>query len=491
MGEKIEINSMVKGQTCSAFEQKKNEKETVRATSDPNVKLSFLEKFGYGIGDYAGNLVYSAISAFLLIYYTNVVGVSAVTAASIIAFSKLLDGVSDLVMGHIVDHTHSKWGKARPWILRLALPLAISTVLMFSVPGNLSGNVQLVYMFLTYNLVSTVFYTGINIPYATLNGLMTTNQYERGLLGNFRMLLATAGTMTINTVVLKLTGIFGGGNTYSQKGWTITFIILMLVFVILNSLVFILCKERVVEEHTQDDKQSVSFFKGLKGLLCNKYWILLVICFFVMYFMMSCFYGSAVYFSQYILGDASYYTPISNYLSLAQIITMFLTPFIMKKITKRNLFLVGMSISFLGFLLTGFTSSIGIICVLSVVKGIGFGCGAATMFGMLQDAITYGQWHNGFGNAGMGNAASSFTMKVGSGFGTAALGWILAAGSFNASNAVQSASANTAIIWSFIWVPCIAMLIAVIALTLFDLDKKYDKILEDLSNGKHRGENIA
>ena len=153
---------------------------------NPNAKLSFLERFSYGIGDYAGNLVYSAISAFLLVYYTNVVGVSAGAAASIIAISKIFDGISDLAMGYIIDHTHSKWGKARPWIARLCIPLAVCTVLMFSVPSSFVGTVQLVYIFLTYNLVSTIFYTGINVPYATLNGLMTTNQYENDRIFRWR-----------------------------------------------------------------------------------------------------------------------------------------------------------------------------------------------------------------------------------------------------------------------------------------------------------------
>ncbi len=177
-----------------------------------NAKLSFLERFGYGVGDYAANLVYSAISAFLLVYYTNVIGASAAAAASVIAVSKIFDGVSDLIMGYIVDHTDTKYGKARPWIARLCVPLAVCTVLMFSVPASFAGKAQIAYMFLTYNLVSTIFYTGVNVPYATLQGLMTTNQYERGLLGNFRNLLSTAGTMTINTVVLKMTEFFGGGD---------------------------------------------------------------------------------------------------------------------------------------------------------------------------------------------------------------------------------------------------------------------------------------
>ena len=237
-----------------------------KVNMDPDAKLSFIERFAYGIGDYAGNLVYSAISAFLLVYYTNVVGASAAAAASMIAISKILDGVSDLIMGYIVDHTHSKYGKARPWIARLCIPLAVCTVLMFSVPSSFAGPVQIAYMFLTYNLVSTIFYTGINVPYATMNSLMTRNRYERGLLGNFRMLLATAGTMTINTVVLKMTGFFGGGDAYTQSGWTLTFIVLMIVFVVLNMFMFFTCKERVKEEETTESGEKISFIKGIAGL---------------------------------------------------------------------------------------------------------------------------------------------------------------------------------------------------------------------------------
>lgn len=455
-----------------------------------NGSLSFVERFGYGMGDYAGNLVYSAISAFLLVYYTNVVGASAAAAAGIIAISKFFDGVSDLAMGYIVDHTKSKWGKARPWLARLCVPLAVCTVLMFTVPQSMEGKAQLVYMFLTYNLVSTIFYTGINIPYATMHGLMTTNQYERGLLGNFRNLLATAGTMTINTVVLKMTGYFGGGDKYSQKGWTITMIILMIIFIVINLFTFAVCKERVADEESEKNQEvKISFAKGIKGLLVNKYWILLVIAIFALYFMMSCFFGSAVYFAQYRLGDANYFTPVSNFLSMSQIITLFITPFLMKKFTKKQLMLTGLTVATLGFALTGMSYNITFISAMSVIKGIGFGLSGACMFGLLQDAITYGEWYNGYGTAGMGNAASSFCMKVGSGIGTAALGWVLAAGGFHADQAVQSGASLAAIDWAFIWIPALTMGIGVVCLLLFDLDKKYDKIVSDLSAGKHRLEN--
>ena len=454
---------------------------------DPNAKLGWIERIAYGLGDYAGNLVYSAISAFLLVYYTEVLGVAAATAGSVMAISKIFDGVSDLIMGRIVDKTHSKWGKARPWIIRMSIPLAVCTVLMFSVPGSLTGSMQIGYMFISYNLVSTVFYTGLNVPYATMQGLMTTNQYERGLLGNFRMLLATFGTMTINSVVRPMCTYFGGGDFSNQFGWTITFVILMVAFLVINFLTFFFCKERVVQEAAPagdgEKDKGPSVIECLKSLVKNKYWIYIVIMMFVMYFMMSTFFGGNYYFSQYVMGDPGSYAILSNALSLSQMGIMFVTPIIMRKISKRWLAFIGGCISAVGFVLTSMAGqSVSMVVVCNVIKGIGFGCAAATMFGVLQDAITYGQWLTGVQAAGMGNAASSFCMKIGSGIGTSALGWILTAGGFDTDP--TSASSIAAINVACIWVPVVTGAISLICLFLMDLDKHYDKAVADLAQGK-------
>lgn len=456
---------------------------------DPNAKLSFMERVAYGLGDYSGNLVYSSISAFLLVYYISVLHVDPAAAASIMAVSKIFDGVSDLIMGRIVDRTKSKWGKARPWIFRMCFPLAICTVLMFSVPSGLTGGLQMAYMFLSYNLVSTVFYTGLNVPYATLQGLMTTNQYERGLLGNFRMLLATFGTMTVNTVVLKMCSFFGGGDQYNQRGWTITFIILMIVFICLNLITFFFCKERVTDTTESTDNQEAkgpSLLECLKSLVVNKYWLIMVVFLFGTYFMMSTFFGSAYYFAQYVLGDENAYAITANALSVAQIAMMFITPFIMKKIGKRYTAMIGMAVCSVAFVCTALAGqNVTLVVACNVLKGAAFGCGAATMFGMLQDSITYSQWLTGVSAMGMGNAASSFCMKIGSGIGTAALGWILGAGGFNVDP--TSASAIMSINVACIWVPVITGVIGIVCMCFFNLDKNYDQIVEDLAQGKWKG----
>lgn len=144
------------------------------------------------------------MSAFLVFYYTDYAGVNAAAVGTIMLVSRVFDGVSDIIMGMIVDRTKSKYGKARVWILRICVPFALAGVLLFSVPTSLGTTAKLVYVFITYNLVSTVIYTAINVPYSSLNALMTQDPYERSVLSIFRNLLATAGTLIINMVTLPL-----------------------------------------------------------------------------------------------------------------------------------------------------------------------------------------------------------------------------------------------------------------------------------------------
>lgn len=183
-------------------------------------KLTFgkiFERFSYGCGDFGCNIIYTAMSAFLLFYYTDYANVSAMAVGTIMMVSRIFDGVSDIIMGVIVDRTRSKYGKARPWILRMCIPFAVSGILLFSVPASWASTPKLVYVFITYNLVSTVIYTAINVPYSALNALMTQDPYERSVLSIFRNLLATAGTLTINTFTLPLVEYFGNNAAAGQK----------------------------------------------------------------------------------------------------------------------------------------------------------------------------------------------------------------------------------------------------------------------------------
>lgn len=464
---------------------------------DPRGKLTWKERAGYSLGGYGMNITFSLVSAFLLVYYVSVAGADALAAANVIAISKFFDGFSDLIMGWIVDHTHSRFGKARPWIIRLCLPLAVGTVLMFGAPQSLSGNALIVWMFVTYNIVNTILYTGMSVSYNAMNGFMTLVQYERGLLGNLQFIMSTAATMTLNTVLLRMTRYFGNGEQYTYGGWRTAIIILMLTAVICNVVCFMFCRERVTEsgEAEENEKKAekpakesnASTLAILKGLFTNRYWIIMVIFMFMLNIMMSTFFGSGVYFAQYNLNNTDLYTPIANALSVAQIGIMFVTPFIMRFLPKRNLCVLGLFITVIGFVGTAFvTGSTALLVAFSVIKGVGFGMCAAPMYGMLQDSITYGEWKDGVSAFGMGNAAASFGQKIGSGLGASILGWILAAGNFNADP--TSAAALTAISYAFIWVPAICTVITIVAMFFYNLDKKYSEIAADLSEGRHKND---
>lgn len=453
-----------------------------------NMKLSMWERISYGFGDFGGNLIYTAITSFLLVYYVSVVKMNSAVAANILAISRIFDGLSDLVMGRIVDKSKSKHGKARPWLVRMSIPMAVCAVFMFTVPNAFSDFGKVIYAFITYNLVSTIFYTGYNVPYATLQGLMTTDSYERGLLGNFRMMLATAGTLTVNGVFTAIAAHVNGGldNLYSkQSGWTVAATVMAIGFVIVSFIPFTFCRERVAE-NTEADKDVPKLGESLKSLISNKYWVLNVIFLFVLYFMMSTFFGCQYYYVQYVMNQAAAFARIANIIQIFQILLMLLVaPFLMKAIGKRLTALIGMGLSLAAFIFTAFAKdNVTLVIVANAIKGAGFGLGAATMWGLLQDAITYGHWSTNVKATGMGNAASSFTMKVGSGLGTAALGWILAGGGFD-TNPTGSAAA-VAMTWAYIWIPVITCGIGVLTLILFDLDKKYDVIVNDLSQGKWR-----
>ena len=232
-------------------------------------KVTVKERLAYGCGDFSSNIMYSAMAAFLLFYYTDVVGVSAAAVGVIMMCSRLFDGVSDLIMGVIIDRTKSLFGKARIWILRLVIPYAIGTVLLFSVPTGWSRTAKLIYIFFSYNLAFTVLFTGINLPYATLTALMTQDQYERSVLSIFRMILATCGTLFIKTCTLPVVKFFGD----DARAWTMTFVVFGFLEIVTFMITFLFTRERV--NTTEDENRlKIPVSLGFKALVKNKYWFM-------------------------------------------------------------------------------------------------------------------------------------------------------------------------------------------------------------------------
>lgn len=442
-------------------------------------KISFWERFSYGCGDLGCNIIYSAMSAFLLFYYTDYVHISAGIVGTIMLVSRIFDGVTDLIMGVIVDRTKSKMGKCRPWILRMAIPFAIAGILLFSVPSGLGQTAKIAYIFITYNLVSSVIYTAINVPYATLNALITQDQYERSVLSIFRNLLATAGTLTINTFTLPLVEYFGN----NAAAWTKTFVVFGFVAIAAFLCTFFGTKERVraAENEGEVQTEDVPFVTGIKALFKNKYWIMMTGMLALFFLMYSVNGGATVYYAKDILGDKNLVSTINGIFNIVQICGMFFIAMLVKKFGKRNVFALGLVLDIIGMLVLNFSGgSMAIIVVSSVIRGIGNACGGATMWAMVSDTIDYGEWKTGYRTEGLVNSACSFGYKIGNGIGSALLGLILEIGGYVGTAAVQTESALTSIKVCFVWIPILVYVCGLVIMKFYHLDKEFDGIIADL-----------
>lgn len=442
-------------------------------------KLS--ERLAYGFGDFGCNIIYTAMSAFLLFYYTDYAGVSAFAVGTIMMVSRLFDGISDIIMGVIVDRTKSKYGKARPWILRMCIPFAISGVLLFSVPTSWSETPKLIYVFITYNLVSTVVYTAINVPYSALNALMTQNPYERSVLSIFRNLLATAGTLTINIFTLPLVEFFGN----NALAWTKTFFIFGIVAIIAFLYTFWGTSERVksVAQLQSTENNDVPVLVGIKALFKNKYWIMMtgmLALFFLMYAING---GSTVYYAKDILGDKNLVGTINGIFNIVQICGMFFIAMMIKKFGKRNIFALGLVLDIVGMLILNYSNgAMSLIIISSVIRGLGNACGGATMWAMVSDTIDYGEWKTGYRTEGLVNSACSFGWKIGNGIGSALLGLILEAGGYVGTAITQTETALFSIEICFIWIPIAIYVIGLVIMSFYHLDKEFPAIIRDLNN---------
>ena len=171
--------------------------------------LKWYNKVGYGSGDIAGNVVYALLSAFVMIFLTDTVGMNAGVVGTLIAVSKLFDGVSDIFFGSLIDKTQTKMGKARPWMFYGYFGCALCLIAIFCIPADLTPTAQYAWFFIAYTLLNAGFYTANNIAYSALTALITKNNHERVQMGSIRFMFAFGTSMLIQTITVGLVAYFG------------------------------------------------------------------------------------------------------------------------------------------------------------------------------------------------------------------------------------------------------------------------------------------
>ena len=439
-------------------------------------KIGIGEKLAYGGGDLASNLVLVLSGTYITFFYTDALGLNVAIIGTLMLISRLFDGFSDVAMGFIMDKTKSKHGKARAWMLWLFIPFGICTILLTTVP-NLGDIGKYIYVFITYNLMTTILYTAINIPYGALNSLMTRDQTQRASINVFRMTLAQIGGLIINAGTLPLVNAVGGST--NQSAW----IIVSAIYGLLASLLFLLCflmtKERV--NAVSDKDREIGLGKTLKLMFKNDAWLIICGIWVVTILGMSIGMSCGVYFAKYILGNEAYFGFLAVTSSGVAIILMaFMMPLV-KKYGKRNVALVGTFISLFGQILMAINpTSFNWLMICSVIKGFGSAPLMATLFAMVADSIEYGQWKTGVRVEGTLYAATTFGAKVGGGVGGVIATTILGMAGYNGVLAQQGPEALKAITALYIYVPIIFLAIVPFLYGSYKLDKIYPKVMADL-----------
>lgn len=391
--------------------------------------ISFGEKIAYSLGDFASNIVYAGVATYLTFFYTDIVQIPAAIVGTIFLISRIFDAISDISVGYLMQKVHSKHGKARVWILWLAIPFGISTLLLFTVP-NTTLFWKVAYIFITYNLSTTVIFTAINIPYGVLNSLMTENQVERGILNTFRMIAAYAASIMISAVTLPMVEKFGSG----QKGWMITFGILGVLGTCLFLITFRFCKERVNSGNVvSEDVENVEVEKSAKdsptikeilaSLIKNKYWLIVIAFSVVLNFGYSLM-GVYTYYAKYILHNPDLSALMFTLRNIIELLGVIIAAPFIKWIGKRNICLVSGFIIVGGqFILLLGPSSNMIVLMLGVgASGLGMGAMFGSIFAMIADTMEYEEYRSGNRVEGIIYSAATFGQKIGNALAGASIG---------------------------------------------------------------------
>ena len=444
--------------------------------------LKWYHKIGYGSGDIAGNCVYALLTAFMMIYLTDTIGLSMGIVSTLIAVSKIFDGVSDFFFGRMIDKTKSKMGKARPWMLWGYVGCAITLVACFSIPTSWGQTAQYIFFFLSYTLLNAVFFTANNIAYASLTALITKNTSERVQIGSFRFIFAFATKIVIEAVTIFAVGWLGGG----VMGWRLIAIIYAVVGLITNTLSVFSVKELPEEETEAEEKKEneLTFLQSFKVLLKNKYYVI-ISCSYILTQLYASVIGMGTYYAKYILGNEELFSDLSLGINITMVVALTILPYVIKKMGgmyKLNIWgYVLAALGRVGVMVAAYMGSFPLMIAFTAVSTIGI----APLQGDLNALIACCSEHTtlttGYKLEGMMYSCSSLGLKIGGALGTAISGWLLAAAGYVENAAVQTPAAVNMLNFLYLWMPIILCAAVGFLLVFLRVEKANKELLAEKS----------
>lgn len=437
-------------------------------------------KFSILFGLLGQSLLTGLVAGYITYFGTDIVGVSALAIGNILLISRIFDGVTDLMMGAVIDKTKSKKGKARPWILRAMIPFALFTILLFALPVNFGAGAKIVWIFVMYNLYA-IAYTALGCAMNTLNIRLTRNEKEINSLSTFMMFGMILGNVVINaSAVGILTALSGGSSNYTQSAFIIMAIILSVVSLLGSILTYVTTKEIPDEEKRVEQKEST--LKSVSALLKNKYWMMQLLNTVCIYLGLYCRLAAMIYYGLYVLKNPGLIPVLVIADNVPSLIAMPFALGISNKIGKRKASLIGLCCTMIGFALMFLNIyNLPIFILGLVIKGICFAPvqGAGNAF--VADSALYGEWKFGVKSEGMAYSAISFANKVSSGLSGVLVGWVLGLTGYVANAATQTPAATNGIIFLYIGVTFICTVVQIIIFALYNLDGKMPEIRNALA----------
>ncbi len=451
-------------------------------------RLSFWEKAGYGFGDLASVLYWQTISAYLLYFYTDVFGISAAAAGTMILVTRLWDGINDPLMGIIADRTNTRWGKFRPYLLWMSVPLAVVGVLTFSVP-DFGPTGKLVYAYVTFTLLMML-YTAINIPYSSLLGVITPDSVERTSVASFKYTFAFASGIIVSAIALPLATHLD--KTYPGKGWSITMAIFGFFAVIFFLITFLSTKERV----QPPPRQKTSIKQDLLDLAHNRPWLILLVATMLIILFVATRMSVTTHYFKYYVGaqtlsffgktytfqfdvlTSAFNTIGQAFALLGVIATAPMARFFGKKRAFIILFVVA-AVTTAAFYFFK-PEQLFLIFLFQALNTFSSGPLTPLLWAMYADTADYSEWKNGRRATGLIFSASTMSQKFGWAIGTAFAGWLMALFGFKA-NIIQSQEVQTGIVMLMSIIPAALGALSIVVMYFYKLDDRtMEKIQAEL-----------
>lgn len=442
-------------------------------------KLSIKEKFGFGLGDAASNIVFQVVLLYMLFFYTDVFGISATAVGTLFLAVRIFDAITDPIMGGIADRTRTKFGRYRPYLIWLCIPYGVLAVATFSTP-DLSETGKLIYACVTYTLLMTV-YTAINIPYSALGGVMTNDRDERASLQSYRFMLAMVGGTIVAATVLPMVSYFGGDDE-PAFGYQMAMTVLSIFAVVCFIGCFALTKERITPENEAHRNQSEnpSILEDVKDMLKNDQWRILALISFLSLASGAMKGAVTPYYVQYYLEKPDLISLFLTTGTITSLLGALYANFMVKKICKVKLMKLAIFGSFLSHAIIIFIPQQHYYVALTVTALAAFFHMIFTplLFSAVPDTVDYGI--NKFGKGAMGMSVSGhlFALKLGLAFGGACTGWILGYVGYQA-NSVQTEQALDGIVLLMGAASAFACALILILLTRYKLVSNQDNKLSN------------